>query len=1562
MLNCQLQLSKIFTEKIMEKIAIIGLSCLFPEAKNPEEFWQNLLAAKDSTSQITIEDLGLDPALFYDSDRGKPDKFYSRQGGYIRNFDFQPGEYHLPSEFLESLDDTFKWSLYTAKQALQHSGYLSNKSVLAKCGVILGNLSSPTKSSYQLFAPLYQQAIEPAIGQLLQQKDFHLASIPTKKGKISLHNAAISSLPAALIARAFSLSDINFCLDAACSSSFYAIKLASHYLWSDRADLMLAGAISCGEPLSMRLGFSSLQAYSDTEITRPFDRNSRGIITADGVGIVVLKRYGDAIRDGDRILATICGNGLSNDGRGKHLLSPNSKGQILAFERAYQEANINPREIDYLECHATGTPIGDPTELSSIETFFGKHQASPLLGGAKANVGHLLTASGMVSLTKTILSMQNGVIPPSINIKEPLTSKNGGISPRDIVRSTRSWPDRSSIKRAGINAFGFGGSNSHLIIEVGKTPETVDISDRNKSKSIPPAKIAIIGMDAFFGSCDGLDAFEKSIYEGKQHFIPLPDLRWHGIENQESLFEKYNLLKDNKAPMGAYLQDFDIDTIACKIPPIAAEKLNPQNTLILKVASRAIQDAGLPEGGNVAVIIGAETELSIHGIYQRWNMSWQLQEGLLSHNIFLSPERFAELETMLKDSIEEATDGTHTMSYNSNIMANRISALWNFTGPSFSVSAGENSAFKALEVAQMLLTTKQVDAVVVGAIDLAGNAENIWWRTQLAGINTGVNTLSYDRSCNGWSIGEGAGAIVIKRQDIATANGDRIYAAIDAIGFARDNLTESELNNNLLTPNDRTVRQACQQAFEIAKIRPEDINYLEVFGSGIPTEDEAEISGLLATYGQSENSLNCAIGSVKANIGHTFVASGIASLIKTVLCLYHRYIPATPNWTGVKQPKLWEGSPFYVAPESRPWFKNKKDSSRVAAINSLGIDGTSAHVILSESPSNSKRSSHYLSKKSFYLFPLAANDRTELLAQLESLQGSISSASSLSMLAFSSFKAFQQKRSPHYVLAILGHNQQELAREIEFARQGISKAFGTEGDWQTPVGSYFTAKPLGKKGEIALVYPGSASSFLGIGRDLFRLLPKIYEDIENNDNPSLRANIDKLINPRSLNKLSLKQLKDREQQFLKNLTAMSETEIGLANIYTVMLQNIFQIKPKMAFGSSLGEASMFFAQGVWKANRQENNPLNSYVFSNRLSGPKNAVREYWGLPKLSESSESADRDFWGSYFLMANLSQVKECLKNENRVYLTEIQASDEILIAGDPQGCQRAIKTLGCNALSTSFDHVMHCEPMQSEYDELVKLMTFPIQNRPNLIFYSSSEYQPISLDSSISLAHNAARVCCQQVDFPRLVNRVYDDGAKIFIELGASSNASRVINKILGDREHISLFLNKKGIDDHTSIVKALAKLVSHGVNLDLSPLYDRSEVISTPINSTIKNITLGGHRIIERILSEENRQLCQNLSSKPAQKPKQVNAGIDREALKPLQNVLEKDSKSLEKLRSHLTSSSSLDRLQYQKLIENAAKVAHNHKALLKARQESSQKMSEIILLQIACARTLISERKQ
>ncbi|MBD2501773.1 beta-ketoacyl [acyl carrier protein] synthase domain-containing protein [Anabaena azotica] len=448
----------------MEKIAIIGLSCLFPDANNPEQFWQNITEQKDSTSSVTVEELGVDPTIFYDPVKGKPEKFYFLKGGFIRNFKFDAGEYNLPSEYVESLDNTCKWSLYAAKQAIVHSGYWGNKEVLSKCGVILGTLAFPTKLSNQLIAPIYRQTIQPAVAELLQNQDFHLAALPTAT-KPATHNAMICGLPAALIAKAFSLSRIHMCIDAACSSAFYSIKLASHYLWTRKADVMLAGAISCSDPLYLRMLFSGVQGYPENAISSPLDKASRGLITSEGIGMVMLKRYSDAVRDGDKILATVCGNGLSNDGKGKHLLSPNTKGQVLAFERAYQEAQLSPKAIDYMECHATGTLLGDTTELESIETFFGKHQAKPLVGSAKANVGHLLVAAGMVSLTKAIYSMNHGEIPPTINVNDPISSENHVISAKNIVRSRTKWPQNNSTKYAALSAFGFGGTNSHLILE-----------------------------------------------------------------------------------------------------------------------------------------------------------------------------------------------------------------------------------------------------------------------------------------------------------------------------------------------------------------------------------------------------------------------------------------------------------------------------------------------------------------------------------------------------------------------------------------------------------------------------------------------------------------------------------------------------------------------------------------------------------------------------------------------------------------------------------------------------------------------------------------------------------------------------------------------------------------------------------------------------------------------------------------------------------------------------------------------------------------------------------------
>jgi PfaB family protein len=1104
------------------------------------------------------------------------------------------------------------------------------------------------------------------------------------------------------------------------------------------------------------------------------------------------------------------------------------------------------------------------------------------------------------------------------------------------------------------------------------------------------SKIAIIGMDAFFGECKGLHAFERSIYDGKQHFIPLPPKRWHGIETQENILKKYNL-PDNKPPSGAYITDFEIDTLAYKIPPNEIEKLNPQQLLLLTVADRALKDAKIPEGGNVAVIIAAETESSVHQLQQRWDLSWQIKDGLNAAEIALPEEKITQLETIVKDSVHHQVDIGEYLSYISNIMASRISSLWNFTGPAFTLTAVETSVFKALEVAQMLLTTGEVDAVVVGAVDLAGGVENVLLRNQEAKINTGVNTLSFDQKADGWTIGEGAGAVVLQRYDNAKQNGQPIYAVIDAISIGQANST---------TVDAGTINQVCQQAFQIAGIQPTEVNYVEVVGSGIPQQDAAEIAGLLQAYPQVGNGLHCAIGSVKANIGHTYVASGIASLIKTALCLYHNYIAATPNWTGVKTPEMWSGSPFFVATESRPWFLGKDSIKRIAAVNGIGCDGTYAHLILSDEPEPKEHKSEYLQQRPFYLFPLAGNEQSELQGLLDTLQESIENATSLSDAASLNFVKFQQLSTAKYALAITGRNQKELLKEITSARKGVNTAFESGTDWQTPIGSYFTAKPLSTKGSVAYVYPAAVNSYVGIGRTLFRLFPNVQDDPFVKSLYKRVSDVEKLVFPRSLSKLSARQLETLEKQLLDNHLAMFESEIFFTRLITTVLRDEFQVKPKYAFGYSLGETSMMVAQGVWSNFYEGSNSFNSSaLFGDRLSGPKNAVREYWGLPKASSTS---DHDFWCNYVLMASPSQVREALKNESRVYLTQINTAEEVLIAGEPAACQKVIKALGCNAFAAPFDHVIHCEAMRSEYEELVKINTFPSQEIPGIVFYSAAEYKPIILEQN-AIAHNIATGLCQQLDFPRLVNRVYADGVKIFIEAGAGGVCSRWIDKILEGQEHITVSLNRRGTDDHTSIVKALGKLLSHRVDLDLSSLYSLPQESSHQSKLTLRKITLGGDSITAKILSDDNRKSFQNVATK--RQHQNIPLTRESEIINSLQNptaqnttnsifahnivtsthkqeeikmkdIIEHGLSPTEQLQSfektatkqqvtltHEFSNSistvDLNQSQYQKLNANNSRVTKAHTAFLQTRQDFSQKMSEIIQLQLACAENLLNE---
>ncbi len=1355
-----------------EKIAIIGSSGLFPGSQTKEAFWQNLLEKKDLTSSALEVDFGYSPDAFFDSQKGTIDKCYSLRGGYIRDFEFDPNGYQLQSDYLSKLDKLYQWSLFACRDSLEDAGYYG-KSVLQRCGLVLGNLSFPTSTSHQQLAHIYTDTIEQKVQNLLGDEHFRLVDDAAKKYR----RPSIDSPPSELVADGIGLGGIHYTLDAACATSLYAIKLASDELLAGNADLMLAGAVCASDQLFIHMGFSIFHAYAGSnEKFVPLDQASGGLVSSEGAGIVVLKRLSDAERDGDNIMGVIGGIGLSNDGQGKFLLSPNPKGQALAFERAYENNNIDPKNTSYIECHATGTPLGDKTEINSISDYFIKHQSLPLLGSVKSNMGHLLTAAGMTGLQKVLLAMEHQVIPPNINLKEAVTAKNNWIKDEQIISETTEWNDLD--KQAGINSFGFGGTNAHMIVQSyqeGKFGKVGTSTKRNNST------LAITGMDVHFGNCVGIDQFSDTIFHGKQHFIDLPKNRWKGYENNQELLASFGF-ENGEAPQGAFIEDFEIDLLRYKIQPKEAETLEPQQALILKVADNAIKDANLKTSQNVAVIIAMESELAIHHYLARWDMSWQLDQALHREGHTLEHSQQEALEKATRNSVYfregSQTPSQHT-SFVGNIMASRIAALWDFSGPAFTVSCGEQSSYRALNIAQLMLDNDEVDAVVVGGVDLCGGLESMLLRNQDSKFSTRTNSAFFaENNFKGQTIGEGAGAIVLQKS--TTVKDTNVYATL-----------ESNKSNKLLENCGLLEFSAHQK---------------ELFDSISNT-----------------NTASIAVGSIQSNIGNTIAASGIASIIKCSLCVSNKFIPAIPNWEAPDTSLNLVDKSFYFPSKSRPWITNENEIRKATVI----ADKNESWVLSEAAPTQKE----ILDLNEFpFFFQLKGQNEAEFLHQLSALEIALSTDKNCKVLSQEFHNLANQKQGLNLVL--LSQSKSELKREINFFKKIFGETIAQNTSIKTPSGSYFTNNPLGKKGQVSFVYPGSSTAYTHLGADIFKAFPGLHDKYEKE-----LPNMDQFVWPDYTYPKTIS-IKDTPPAIQENAIAMMSIGVFHSAVYTHILKDVFKCHPDIAFGYSMGEcSSMWYSLGIWDA-KNSHVFQNSPIFKEQFAGELNCLANHWNIDSKTAQEK------WLSLILFAPKESVEKAISSYPNVFLTFINTANELIISGDKVDCYAIAEALNCKSMPLPFQNVIHHDFCRSESKGLLQMHDFDIQNPTSIKFYSSIKRDFLPIEST-GIAINSAEVCCKSVDFTQSVNDVYNNGARIFIELGANATCTNWIKDILKEKEHVALSLDIKGKSTGNTIASALAMLVAHQVDLDLSPFFE-SKLKENQKKSFFKKIKLGGPRV--------------------------------------------------------------------------------------------------------------------
>jgi acyl transferase domain-containing protein/phosphopantetheinyl transferase len=459
-------------------IAIVGMACIFPGASDLKTYWRNIVSKVDAVCDPP-DDWGAE--VFYDPNSTDNDRVYCKRGGYLRDLCvFDPLEYGVMPTSVDGGEPDHFLALRVAHEAMADAGYRGVRArplTGDRVEVILGrgayinrgftNLVQHGLMVDQTLRLLGQLHPEHTGDELARIRKELVASLPPFNPEIA--PGLVPNVLSGRIANRLDLMGPNFTIDAACASSLIAVDRGVQDLLAGRCDVALVGGVHCSTPVPIFMVFCQLNALSRRGRIQPFSEEADGTLLGEGLGMMVLKRVADARRDGDRIYALIKAVGSASDGRALGLLTPRVEGEELAIRRAYESCGAEPCTIGLLEAHGTGTAVGDQTEAEALGRVFGFRNGRPpscALGSVKSMISHLIPAAGVAGLIKAALALYHKVLPPTLHCERPNPKLALEKTPFYINTETRPWiHGLDTPRRAGVNAFGFGGINAHAILE-----------------------------------------------------------------------------------------------------------------------------------------------------------------------------------------------------------------------------------------------------------------------------------------------------------------------------------------------------------------------------------------------------------------------------------------------------------------------------------------------------------------------------------------------------------------------------------------------------------------------------------------------------------------------------------------------------------------------------------------------------------------------------------------------------------------------------------------------------------------------------------------------------------------------------------------------------------------------------------------------------------------------------------------------------------------------------------------------------------------------------------------
>lgn len=631
--------------------AIVGRGCVLPGGLHPDRFIEAIVEGRDLVSEVPDDRWGLSrDRSVVGSDGDTSDRAYHRLGGYVTGFEeaYRRTELPHPEAVQAGADPTRRWLAYAGQQALTEAGVRDRSSV----GSVVGQLSFPSEGMARYAASVWTQGASAATRQALRAEG------------VDPKERFWSARPVAAMSAALGLGRRGFTLDAACASALYAIDAACARLDSGECDVVLAGAVNRADDLFIHVGFTALKALSLSGRSRPFHPEADGLLPAEGCVLFAIRRLSDAVRRGDRIFGVVRGIGLANDGRAGGVLAPSAEGQTRAIRRAWERSGLDPAVLGLLECHATGTVVGDRTELQSTAAALGDVR-DLAIGSIKSNLGHPVTAAGGAALLKVLGAMAHGVRPPTLHLDGVSTSaRELGFR---VVSRAEPWEGE---RVAAVSAFGFGGNDAHLVV-------TEDRSDAGPIA--PPVRepLVVVSGGVRSGAFDDFASLVKASLND--------EVRLRGGE--------------------ARLDSVEVGLENLRFPPSDLDHALGQQLAVMEAVREAI--GRLPDAldaSRTGVVIGMEADPTVC----RYGLRWRLAE-------VLPPDR---LESG-RDAVIPRLTSAGVVGTMPNIPANRCSVRFDLCGPGYVVSSEGRSGLDAWAQAARHLHAGDADVMVVGAVDLS---------------------------------------------------------------------------------------------------------------------------------------------------------------------------------------------------------------------------------------------------------------------------------------------------------------------------------------------------------------------------------------------------------------------------------------------------------------------------------------------------------------------------------------------------------------------------------------------------------------------------------------------------------------------------------------------------------------------------------------------------------------------------------------------------------------------------------------------------------------------------